>query len=67
MEKMRELNMEELENINGGINWWEVVGGAGAVAGGIAADATGIGAIAGALSASAGVESIYNGLTGKTL
>lgn len=44
---MRELRKEELENINGGVNWVELGAGAVQVAVSLTMDATGVGAAEG--------------------
>ncbi|MDD3840950.1 MAG: class IIb bacteriocin, lactobin A/cerein 7B family [Bacillota bacterium] len=53
-----ELTYSELMAIDGGIDWWMVVGGSIAIVGGIIVCATGAGALAGAVTIYIGLMTV---------
>ncbi len=57
-----ELTYSELMAIDGGIDWWMVVGGSIAIVGGIIVCATGAGALAGAVNIYIGLMTVVQGL-----
>lgn len=57
-----ELTYSELMAIDGGIDWWMVVGGSIAIVGGIIVCATGAGALAGAVTIYIGLMTVVQGL-----
>lgn len=57
-----ELTYSELMAIDGGVNWWMVVGGSIAIVGGIIVCATGAGALAGAVTIYIGLMTVVQGL-----
>ena len=57
-----ELTSSELMAIDGGVNWWMVVGGSIAIVGGIIVCATGAGAIGGGVAIYTGLMVVVEGL-----